>query len=437
MKTQIQLIDTLIKEGNYKKAEDIVWGMHKANPSNLQIKKLLALVLLLEKNYVLSEKYYIEVMNEMPNDYDVNCNLAYIYSANEEFSLCEKFALNANNINDKHPASYLHLAELSMKTRQFEKAKQILDKCIEIYGGEEKLMVSDKDTVRVKNNYRDALLGLKNTQAAIDFLRKLNLDDKNRENYGENVGENFYVLIDIDVNVIDQKDIEELHKIINKKYPTEKSEWRNKVGALYALGSYYDKKKDKNESEKFFDLANKLVLKRQRFVPMGEQKLINNLIKNYVEPDILPASDNLNKGQGIIFITGLPRSGTTLLESILSTNPHTESGGELISMTNLCRSLIEQNAFQFEKSNLKAHIELIGDKYLNRVSYIRKDKKYFIDKLPGNYFNAYFISKILPAAKIINLKRDLWDVAVSAYKRLYINNVAYSSNFFYIICLVI
>ena len=100
-------------------------------------------------------------------------------------------------------------------------------------------------------------------------------------------------------------------------------------------------------------------------------------------------------------------------------------------MTQLCRSLIDQKAYKFDKKELQIHVDVLGDKYIKRIDYIRKEKKFFIDKLPGNYFNVAMIAKILPAAKIINLKRNPWDVSISAYKRMYIQNVAYASNFFY------
>ena len=431
MNDEILQIEKLVNQGSYLQAEKIAWSLHKANPNNLQITKILGLVLLLQGNYLLAEKFYIEFMNKEPGDFDVNLNLAAIYARNEEYQLCEKFALQANNLNDQHSGSYIQLAELCIKTRQFEKAKKLTEKCIELKGGKQNLIETNVENVRLKILLSDIYQGLGLNDEAANFLKSLNDIDQTHPNFGENFGENIYRILDINHKIVSPEDVKILHSIIDKKYPDQKSNWKNKVGCLYSLGTFYEKAKEKERSEKYYDLANKMVLERQRFVPMGEQKNIIELFNNYVHPDILPFASDLSKGEGVIFVVGLPRSGTTLLESIFSTNENIESGGELLSMTQLCRSLIDQKAYKFDKKELQIHVDVLGDKYIKRIDYIRKEKKFFIDKLPGNYFNVAMIARILPAAKIINLKRNPWDVSISAYKRMYIQNVAYASNFFY------
>ena len=72
----------------------------------------------------------------------------------------------------------------------------------------------------------------------------------------------------------------------------------------------------------------------------------------------------------------------------------------------------------------------IGDIYLNRISFIKGDKKFFIDKLPGNYHSIGFIKEFLPAAKIIYIKRNYWDIAISIYKQFYVSNIPFAASFF-------
>jgi hypothetical protein len=430
MKEQIQLIDKLINEDkNFRKAEQIAWELYKSNSQNFHIKKLLALVLLLQQNYILSEKYYIECVNEDPNDFDVNNNLASIYSNEEEFKLCEKFSINANNLNDRLPGPYLHLAELSIRTRQFEKAKKLLDEYINLFSGKENIIdPSLHDNLRIRNMYVDVLLSLNSKNKAIEFLNFVNTRSRKQKYFGENFGENLYKILDIDSNSITKEDLKELHSIVDKDYANDHLKFSNTVGANFALGRYYDSIKDKEKAEKFYDNGNSIIYKKQRFVPLHEQKNILNIFNIYKQ---LPPSKDKKKGEGIIFVIGLPRSGTTLLESIFATNENIESGGELLSMSRICGSIVENEFQKFEKNQLNEVIEHYGDVYLNRINFLRNEKKFFIDKLPFNYRYVGVISKILPGAKIINMKRNIWDICVSAYKQMYIKNVAYSSNFFY------
>lgn len=430
MKEQIQLIDKLINEDkNFRKAEQIAWELYKSNPQNFHIKKILALVLLLQQNYVLSEKYYIECANENPNDFDVNNNLAAIYAQEEEFKLCEKFSLKANNIDDKKPSPYVQLAELCIRTRQFEKAKKLMDQCFEIYGGIENIIdPSIPDNLKLRNMYADVLISLNGNTEAIKFLKFINEKSKKQKFFGEVFGENLYKIGDIDIKSLTTDEVQELHSIVNEDYETEHLKFKNTVGANFALGRYYDSIKDKKEAQKFYDNGNKIIYKKQRFVPLHEQKNILDIFNAY---DFMPTSRESNKGQGIIFVVGLPRSGTTLLESIFSTNNNIESGGELLSMSKICGSFVEKEMQRFDKEALREVVDFLGDKYLNRIGFLRNEKKFFVDKLPFNYRHAGIISKILPGSKIINMKRNIWDISVSAYKQMYIKNVAYASNFFY------
>ena len=67
-----------------------------------------------------------------------------------------------------------------------------------------------------------------------------------------------------------------------------------------------------------------------------------------------------------------------------------------------------------------------GTIYENRIKFIRQDNKFFIDKLPGNYQSIGFIKHIFPKSKIIYVRRDPWDNAISLYKQFYVY-----SNYYY------
>ena len=70
-----------------------------------------------------------------------------------------------------------------------------------------------------------------------------------------------------------------------------------------------------------------------------------------------------------------------------------------------------------------------GEIYENRIKFIRGDNSFFIDKLPGNYHNIGFIKCFLPKAKIVYIKRDPWDIAISIFKQFYVDNIPYAASF--------
>lgn len=125
-----------------------------------------------------------------------------------------------------------------------------------------------------------------------------------------------------------------------------------------------------------------------------------------------------------IFIVGLPRSGTTLLERMLGNHPGVMSAGELNDFPS--QLAWEINAFIGELPGpeaLNAYRDLnyasLGSGYLQRTGWRVRDADFLVDKLPNNFINAGFIHKALPNAKIICLRRGLADSCFSTFKHLF------------------
>ena len=195
----------------------------------------------------------------------------------------------------------------------------------------------------------------------------------------------------------------------------------------------FDQKPEKNNkeiSEQYYILGNKCVKNIIRYNSIVEQRRIKKLKKIFSNKNI---SDLINKdlsqGEGMIFVLGLPRSGTTLTESILSTADNITSAGETTILGALTKKF--QNADYDENLICKEDIEFVANDYARMIKALSSNKsKFIIDKMPGNYFNIGFILLSLPAAKIINLNRDPWDNATSLFQQHYITNIPYSSSFF-------
>ncbi|MES2119120.1 MAG: sulfotransferase [Pseudomonadota bacterium] len=105
-----------------------------------------------------------------------------------------------------------------------------------------------------------------------------------------------------------------------------------------------------------------------------------------------------------IFILGLPRSGSTLVEQILSSHSQIEGTSELADLPALVRKVGDypEGAFKLDADGRRA----IGEEYLKRVAPQRRtDRPFFIDKLPNNWLYTPFIQLVLPNARIIDARR--------------------------------
>ena len=145
------------------------------------------------------------------------------------------------------------------------------------------------------------------------------------------------------------------------------------------------------------------------------------------------------QGQGCpaedpIFIVGLPRSGSTLIEQILSSHSQIEGTMELPDIGMLARQLADGPAgkgeFGYMGALAAAQPELLrrlGEAYLERTRVQRKSgKPRFIDKMPNNFAYTALIQLILPNAIIIDARRDAMATCFSAWKQHFAHGQAYT-----------
>lgn len=135
-----------------------------------------------------------------------------------------------------------------------------------------------------------------------------------------------------------------------------------------------------------------------------------------------PARDD---GDAPIFIIGMPRTGTTLVDRILSSHPGVESAGELQAMPlavkraagTRSRNVLDPGTIALAA---RAYMPAIRRDYLDRAQHHRRDPaKRFIDKFPGNFQYVGFIARALPNARIICLRRHPMDTVLSNFRNLF------------------
>jgi tetratricopeptide (TPR) repeat protein len=124
-----------------------------------------------------------------------------------------------------------------------------------------------------------------------------------------------------------------------------------------------------------------------------------------------------------IFVIGMPRSGTTLIEQILSSHPQVTGAGELSTL----RLALDEIgnfpdcvlALDSGGGGAQARLRQCGEAYLAHVAPLAGGRPHVIDKMPGNFLYAGAIPLILPGARIIHVRRDPADTCLSCYTKLF------------------
>ena len=206
-----------------------------------------------------------------------------------------------------------------------------------------------------------------------------------------------------------------------------------KINLYFALAKAYEDIDEMELSYDFLKKGNDLKRKSINFDIYSEEKVFNN-IKNFfskINFDKL-AFHNTNSKK-IIFILGMPRSGTTLTEQILSSHSKVYGAGELpYLMTTLNDEFIKnENLLETKITYLikdKNYIESVSNKYLSYLEEYEISQEYITDKAPLNFLRIGFIKILFPNSKIIHCKRDPKDNCISIYKNFFEANVGFSYN---------
>ena len=124
-----------------------------------------------------------------------------------------------------------------------------------------------------------------------------------------------------------------------------------------------------------------------------------------------------------VFIVGMPRSGTTLLEQILCSHPQVHGAGELVDLSDVITQVTrasQSQSFAAQAVHLsEADVRAIGEQYLSRVWKLSPDSVYITDKMPANFFYLGLIHLALPHARIIHAMRDPMDSCFSCFTKLF------------------
>ena len=197
----------------------------------------------------------------------------------------------------------------------------------------------------------------------------------------------------------------------------------------FALGKAFDDVKDFEKSFQFYLTGNKI--KRQSF-EYSIQEDINYFqnIKNTFSFDLFKNIKNSGvKDSTPIFVLGMPRSGTSLVEQILSSHSDVYGAGELGDLSLLInKNFSNKGKINFSTIKIKNedNLQKIGSDYINNIKRFNDSSKHITDKAINNFQFIGLIKLCLPNAKIIHCVRDSRDTCLSIFKNFFAGFIPYA-----------
>jgi tetratricopeptide (TPR) repeat protein len=225
-------------------------------------------------------------------------------------------------------------------------------------------------------------------------------------------------LADLRGETFDEADIASMHTALT--LPAASDDDLIAIG--FALARAYDQHGRYAESLDALARANALARRRGQWNRDGFSTAVKLLNKSF---DPMPTGAPETLGHEAIFIVGLPRSGSTLVEQIMASHSMVEGAGELADLPQVLAEESRRRNLPFPKWVGTANPddwERLGQRYLERTAHWRRERPLFTDKLPGNWIYIGAIRAMLPGAHIIGCCRDALETCFSCYRQRLDNN---------------
>lgn len=185
----------------------------------------------------------------------------------------------------------------------------------------------------------------------------------------------------------------------------------------FALGKALEDAGRYAEAKVAFDLANGLCRSVERWHAPRFSSQVDSLVAGF--PVATPSAE-AQADAAVVFIVGMPRSCTTLIEQILSAHPDVSAGGELPYLERIVERESRRRGKPLERWCREAtpsDWRRLGDQYLACTRALRANRSLLTDKAPGNWLLAGAALAMLPGARVIHARRDPLESIWSCYKQ--------------------
>ena len=192
----------------------------------------------------------------------------------------------------------------------------------------------------------------------------------------------------------------------------------------FALGKMHDDRKCNVKAFEHYEQANRTKRATVQFDRGDFSATIEGNCDVFTTEYFSRRAQHGDSSQLPIFILGLNRSGTTLVEQIISSHPEVFGAGELIRIPEQIETLPSElgsiERYPACMNSIDAdHIQRFAADYLTHLRSYSADSRRITDKLPGNFLHIGWISTLFPQARIIHCRRDAMDVCLSNYTQLF------------------
>ncbi len=445
LKKNLDLANKFFKNKNFDKAEKLYKKILKNSPNNFDANYFIASIKAQNNNFFDAKNYMEKAISIRPNLPELNNNLGLVYLNLNEVEKSIDYFQKAIRINKNYVLAYTNLGMAYVSLKKVPEAKENYNKAIEIdpnnllanfnlanlfkrLGDHKNSEVYYKKAIEINPNY------LPSYNNIMDLYDKSNQNDKLSYliNDAEKIFKNDQVINSFKAKLLYKK--KKYKEIVNllEKVEFSPEQIVQKQASYEVLAKSFDKLGDYKNAFKLFQMLNNIM--DQSKDPTVDKKIYlnttkdrlnffnNSKISNWAPPEVL--DDNKDP----YFLIGFPRSGTTLLDTILRSHPSIEVLEEIPIINRFIDELFINKGFTLDNlKNIDPNlIKEMRDYYFNQIKSYKKntEKRITIDKMPLNILHVGEIHRFFPNAKFILALRHPYDCVLSCFMQNFMLNHA-------------
>ena len=312
----------------------------------------------------------------------------------------DEVACRLLKIEPENPQSWVTAAAAATRLLQQERALEAYEKAA--------ALKPDEELIRLSIGHAQKTLGRRSDSEA-SYKAALAINPA--------MGAAYWSLADLKNYTFSDAEISAMQGLLQQDLPREDA-----AQLHFALGKACEQRQEYARAFEHYAQGNKLRRLDAPFDIEDFERRSARIRAFFDQKFFVAHAGSGNPSRAPIFIVGLPRSGSTLLEQILASHSRVEGTMELPNIITFVHQFDDLGGKRDGypdtlKDVSSAELSALGERYLEETAPLRIGREHFIDKLPNNFSHIGFIQTILPHATIIDARRHPMDTCFSTFKQ--------------------
>jgi len=404
--SRLQKADAALREKRFAEADTLLYQHLEEDPTDILAMQLLAAVYLRLDQFANAGKLLSRCLELAPNYAGAHHDHALVLDKQMRRGDALRAIEQALDVDPGNPVYRIAQAVLLDRVGEYDRAIEVYASLLDAQPEQPKVWTSYGHVLRAAGRQADSVAAY---QKAIE--------------YSPDSGEAWWSLADFKTFTFSAEEIDEMRRRLERAELSDD----DRVRFEFTLGKALEDAGDYQGSFEHYAQGNRL---RRAKTPYDAAQLTAAVQRSkalFTPAFFADRADCGSAAEDPVFIVGLPRSGSTLIEQILASHSAVEGTMELPDMLIIVNELGERGAGagNWHYPEVLASLEpgefrALGERYLESTRIYRKtDRPMFIDKMPNNFANVGLIQLMLPTARIVDARRHPLACCFSTFKQLF------------------